>query len=313
MSSDVTDGVEYFNTVVVQPHRRLVTNQGRGIHIRCRYQTKDKIVQNEAVNISDLHAVPYNVEADVPASVMKIYIGDNDRQLHQAENVKIGDELRMSIAINAQDNYGMKITNCIVRDGLNWGEQQLINHDGCSVDRELMGELEYSQNKTVAMVRFQAHKFPYTSSVYYQCTVQLCVKKTGDCDDVPPLCTDGRNLRRKKRQAQPTTVDEDGSSRNTSDDLSASVYSGFYVNDPHEEASEEISPEAEKAEDDQAFCISARLFAIIIAIIGLILMLAVILLVVCLIQRRRRRKDLSTTAGSSIYSGPYSNNAYSST
>ena len=27
MSTDVEEGMEYFNTVVVQPHRKLVTNQ----------------------------------------------------------------------------------------------------------------------------------------------------------------------------------------------------------------------------------------------------------------------------------------------
>lgn len=36
--------VEYFNTIVVQPHKKLVTNQGRGYHIRCRYQTKDTAI-----------------------------------------------------------------------------------------------------------------------------------------------------------------------------------------------------------------------------------------------------------------------------
>ena len=36
--------VEYFNTIVVQPHRKLVTNQGRGYHVRCRYQTKDTAI-----------------------------------------------------------------------------------------------------------------------------------------------------------------------------------------------------------------------------------------------------------------------------
>ena len=47
MSTDVIDGVEYFNTVVVQPHRKLVTNQGRGYHVRCRYQTQEKLLQND--------------------------------------------------------------------------------------------------------------------------------------------------------------------------------------------------------------------------------------------------------------------------
>lgn len=48
MSTDVSEGQEYFNTVVVQPHRKLVTNQGRGYHVRCRYQTQEKTLTNDA-------------------------------------------------------------------------------------------------------------------------------------------------------------------------------------------------------------------------------------------------------------------------
>lgn len=42
-------GIEYFNTIVVQPHLKLVTNQGRGFHIRCRYSTRNNTaVLNES-------------------------------------------------------------------------------------------------------------------------------------------------------------------------------------------------------------------------------------------------------------------------
>jgi len=47
MSTDVLDGVEYFNTVVVQPHRKLVTNQGRGYHVRCRYRTQQQTLKSD--------------------------------------------------------------------------------------------------------------------------------------------------------------------------------------------------------------------------------------------------------------------------
>ena len=46
-----------------------------------------------------------------------------------------------------------------------------------------MGEFEYSSSKTTALVHFQAHKFPYTSSVYYQCNVRLCIRHAGGCED----------------------------------------------------------------------------------------------------------------------------------
>lgn len=44
-----------------------------------------------------------------------------------------------------------------------------------------MGQFQYSANKTTAVVNFQAHKFPYTTSVYYQCHVNLCLKANGGC------------------------------------------------------------------------------------------------------------------------------------
>lgn len=46
-----------------------------------------------------------------------------------------------------------------------------------------MSPFEYDVNRTSAMVKFQAHKFPYTSSVYYQCNVRLCLRN-GGCEEV---------------------------------------------------------------------------------------------------------------------------------
>lgn len=57
--------------------------------------------------------------------------------------------------------------------------------DRCPVDKEIMGPFDYSLNLTRASVSFHAHKFPYTSSVYYQCNVRLCLKDEIDgCTDV---------------------------------------------------------------------------------------------------------------------------------
>merc|ERR1711923_75144 len=228
MSTDVLDGVEYFNTVVVQPHRKLVTNQGRGYHVRCRYQTQEKTLTND-FNVSALGTTPLTATAAMPASSMRIYYGEASEGL-VAENVKIGDPLSLVVSIDEQDIYGMHVTECLVRDGLGWSEQGLINEEGCPEDYEIMGEFEYSASKTTALVHFQAHKFPYTSSVYYQCNVKLCIKHAGGCDQVPPICENGVNIVRKKRQV--VEVDE----RNNAYDLvereeTIKVYAGLYVNE----------------------------------------------------------------------------------
>jgi len=310
MSTDVVDGIEYFNTVVVQPHRKLVTNQGRGYHVRCRYQTQEKTLTND-FNVSALGTTPLTATAAMPASSMRIFYGEASEGL-VAENVKIGDPLSLVVSIDEQDIYGMHVTECLVRDGLGWSEQGLINGEGCPEDYEIMGEFEYSASKTTALVHFQAHKFPYTSSVYYQCNVKLCIKHAGGCDQVPPICENGVNIVRKKRQV--VEVDE----RNNAYDLvereeTIKVYSGLYVNEAQDLDDDEFAENLDQPDvsvyDPNTFCISQRSFAIGIAIAGLILMTAVVVAIMILVSKRRR-KNLSTT-GSSIYSGPYTNTAYS--
>lgn len=310
MSTDVLEGVEYFNTVVVQPHRKLVTNQGRGYHVRCRYQTEEKLLQND-FNVSSLGTTPLTATAAMPSSSMRIFYGEPAEGL-VAENVKIGDPLALVVSIDDQDIYGMHVTGCSVRDGLGWSDQSLINTEGCPVDDEIMGEFEYSASKTTALVRFQAHKFPYTSSVYYQCNVKLCIKHAGGCDAVPPVCENGINLVRKKRQVvELDERDSDNAYELVERPETIKVYSGLYVNEAEDLDDDSVGDDLVdvRAYDPNTFCISQRSFAIGIAIAGLILMTAVVVAIMILVSKRRR-KNLSTT-GSSIYSGPYTNTAYS--
>ncbi|KAK6634722.1 hypothetical protein RUM43_012124 [Polyplax serrata] len=294
-------GIEYFNTIVVQPHLKLVTNQGRGFHIRCIYTTKDQTIAHN-MNFSMTDTEPLLATAPMPGCTMKIYYGDPHNK-EVAENVKIGDPLTLVIAIDSQEVYGLKISDCLVRDGLGWGEQYLIDENGCPVDEEIMGNFEYSKDKTVASVRFQAHKFPYTDSVYYQCNVKLCIK-SGGCLDTPPHCGKTLGVRRRRQIGNDTS--EEGAP------ATIEVYSGLYVNEATDGKNDIVDhvQKEKKINDPDQICISQKNFAIGIAIAGLILILLVILAIIFLLARRRKQKDTGST-GSSIYSGPYTNTAYS--
>lgn len=128
-----------------------------------------------------MSADPVTASLPMPGCTMKIFSGDPDEH-HVAENVKIGDPLTLVVALDEQDIFGIQVTECLVRDGLGWGEQRLIDDEGCPLDPDIMGLFEYSEDKTRAEVQFQAHKFPYTASVYYQCNVRLCLKAENGCD-----------------------------------------------------------------------------------------------------------------------------------
>lgn len=60
---------------------------------------------------------------------MHIYAGDAVNHV-PAENVKIGDLLTLTVALEKQPVFGMTVADCTVRDGLGWSEQQLYNDQG---------------------------------------------------------------------------------------------------------------------------------------------------------------------------------------
>lgn len=72
-------------------------------------------------------SAPLLATASMPSCTMKIFRSGRD---DVAETVKVGDKLIMVIEIDQQDMYGMRITNCVVRDGMNVAEQPLINDVG---------------------------------------------------------------------------------------------------------------------------------------------------------------------------------------
>ena len=65
----------------------------------------------------------------MPGTSMRIYRGEPVDGL-VAEEVKIGDPLTLVVSIDYQEIYGMQITDCVVKDGLGWSEQALVNTDG---------------------------------------------------------------------------------------------------------------------------------------------------------------------------------------
>ncbi|XP_055384555.1 uncharacterized protein LOC129614161 isoform X2 [Condylostylus longicornis] len=352
--------IEFFNTIVVQPHLKLVTDLGRGFHVRCTYKNR------EAINLNNIH--PHNFSADNITSVknpeaykskltsnaeIQIY-SQNGRQnfgrsidshslnskekafeikgselqkndinnslidtqeaidtdipmpgIHMkiysqnkiAENVNIGDPLKLLVYVEKQEFYGLHVTNCVVRDGLGLGEQKLINEYGCPTDDEIMGPFNYAGDKISASVVFPAHKFPYTTSVYYQCNVKLCDVKNSECFKVSE-CIDSK---REKRQTF---------EKKEEDNIPAiiEVYSGLYVNE-NADIDTENDVVRQKANGENELCVSQKTFAISIAIAGLVLMLTIIAAVIC-IMSRRKTKTLSNSE-SSIYSGPYTNTAFS--
>uniref|UniRef100_A0A336MZ58 CSON003393 protein n=2 Tax=Culicoides sonorensis TaxID=179676 RepID=A0A336MZ58_CULSO len=313
MPQETDDGqIEFFNTIVIQPHLKLVTDLTTSYHVRCRYKSREAATKgNSPINPQRYSSDDSNESRDrssfgrsldnslttneMPGCHMKIY---SDGKV--ADNVKIGDTLEIVVNIDEQNTYGLHVTDCIVRDGLGLGEQKLVNEEGCPMDTEIMGPFKYTNDRTMAKVSFPAHRFPYTSAVYYQCNVKLCALVDPSCHK-EPTC-DGKRIQKRATTDEPL---EEG--------LPAviEVYSGLYVKENAEVSEDDDDDVTKEKSIEDAICVSQRSFAIAIAIAGLVLMLLVVLAALCIMARRSRKTHSSS--GSSIYSGPYTNTAFSHT
>lgn len=92
-SSKDLEEEEYFNTIVLEPHPKLVTGQGRGFQVRCRYRKQEP--------------------ANLPPVSMKIFKNniqingqDDGEELTNGtsavdRSINIGDPLQIRIQVHA--------------------------------------------------------------------------------------------------------------------------------------------------------------------------------------------------------------------
>lgn len=142
-------GIEFYNTIVLQPHLKLVTELGRGYHVRCRYKSREAAAAPKQIAAND--GVPDALVADdtridrrehgrslgghshvetneipLPGCHMRIHKTTIDGEKTDDLKIVVGDMLIMEISIDDQDVYGMHVSDCNVHDGLESPAQNLF-------------------------------------------------------------------------------------------------------------------------------------------------------------------------------------------
>lgn len=167
-----------------------------------------------------------------------------------------------------------------------------------------MPKFEYSNNSTRATVTFPAHKFPHTSSIYYQCNVRLCINN-GGCDQpecgvaassgiTTPSSSGSPSAPRRKRFAShelhgvspDLTPVAEALKAKGGNDMSFDVYSGLYVNDvdvaesgssdlPNQQVSppktkrQQTSSRLNASQDEEEVCLTIGKATVIICVVSI--------------------------------------------
>jgi len=83
MTTSSDSGEEYFNTIVLEPHPKLVTGQGRGFHVRCKYRRQDAS------------------SSSMPSVTMKIFKNGQEIRHSGNESISVGEPIQFQIYVHA--------------------------------------------------------------------------------------------------------------------------------------------------------------------------------------------------------------------
>lgn len=194
-----TETGSYFeNTVVVQydPLVQEVWDQAR--KLRCNWHDQyEKTVTFRPFNVDMLQVVRADFAGDNVGCWMQIQVGKGPWANEVSGIVRIGQTMTLVLAIKDDESkFDMMVRNCIAHDG-NRAPIELVDSSGCVTRPKLMSRFTKVKNfgssaSVLSFAHFQAFKFPDSTEVHIQCTVQICRHQ----------CDDQCSVHRKKREAE---------------------------------------------------------------------------------------------------------------
>lgn len=179
-------GIFVTTTVVISFHPLFVTKVDRAYRVQCFYMEADKTVSAQ-VDVSDITTAFATQVIPMPICRYEILEGGPSGQPVQFAD--IGEQVYHKWTCDSEtvDTFCMVVHSCFVDDG-NGDRIDILNSDGCALDKYLLNNLEYP---TDLMAGQEAHVYKYAdrSQLFYQCQITITIKEpNSDCPR--PQCTE---------------------------------------------------------------------------------------------------------------------------
>ncbi|CAI5441310.1 unnamed protein product [Caenorhabditis angaria] len=190
-------GVFVSTTVVISFHPQFVTKVDRAYRIQCFYMESDKTVSTQ-IEVSDL-TTAFQTQI-VPMPVCKYEILDGGPSGQPIQFATIGQQVYHKWTCDSEttDTFCAVVHTCTVDDG-NGDTVQILNEEGCALDKFLLNNLEYP---TDLMAGQEAHVYKYAdrSQLFYQCQISITIKDPGS-ECARPTCSEPQGFGATKATA----------------------------------------------------------------------------------------------------------------
>jgi hypothetical protein len=167
-------GVFVSTTVVISFHPQFVTKVDRAYRVQCFYMEADKTVSAQ-LEVSEI-TTQFQTQI-VPMPVCKYEILEGGPTGQPIQFAIIGQQVYHKWTCDSEtiDTFCAVVHSCTVDDG-NGDTVQILNEEGCALDKFLLNNLEYPTDLTAGQ---EAHVYKYAdrSQLFYQCQISITIKE----------------------------------------------------------------------------------------------------------------------------------------
>ncbi|VIO93287.1 cuticlin 1 precursor, putative [Brugia malayi] len=192
-------GVFVTAVVVITFHPKFITKIDRAYRIQCFYMEADKTVSTQ-IEVSEM-TTAFQTQV-VPMPVCRYEILEGGPSGTPVRYAMIGDQVYHKWTCDSEttDTFCALVHSCVVDDGKG-DTVQILNEDGCALDKYLLNNLEYP---TDLMAGQEAHVYKYAdrSELYYQCQISITIKEpNSECPR--PQCSEPQGFGAVKSASAP--------------------------------------------------------------------------------------------------------------
>ncbi|VDN55478.1 unnamed protein product [Dracunculus medinensis] len=194
-------GIFVSTTVVISFHPLFITKVDRAYRVQCFYMEADKTVSTQ-IEVSEITTAFQTQVVPMPICRYEVSILDGGPSGQPIQFATIGQQVYHKWTCESEtiDTFCALVHSCVVDDG-NGDKVELLNADGCALDKYLLNNLEYP---TDLMAGQEAHVYKYADrpQLFYQCQIAISIKEpNGECPR--PQCTEPQGFGARKLQTTP--------------------------------------------------------------------------------------------------------------
>ncbi|CAJ0932395.1 unnamed protein product, partial [Mesorhabditis belari] len=194
-------GIFVATTIVISFHPQFVTKVDRAYRIQCFYMEADKTVSTQ-LEVSEM-TTAFQTQL-VPMPICKYEILDGGPAGEPIQFANIGQQVYHKWTCDSEttDTFCAIVHSCTVDDG-NGDTIQILNEEGCALDKFLLNNLEYP---TDLMAGQEAHVYKYAdrSQLFYQCQITITIKEpNAECQR--PECQEPQGFGALAKEEPPET------------------------------------------------------------------------------------------------------------